>query len=387
MVCMKKYTQRVYRNKATLIRKIPAHMTKKKIVIIGAGPVGCYTAQILKLYGFRPSLVEEHNEIGRPVHCTGLVGKGVFADKRPFPISDSSILNVINGAVIHYDDRSFAIKRADVAYVIDREKFDKELSKGLDITYQNKFIGLEKSRGGYIVETDKGELFGDVVIGADGANSLIRGILNPGINGALHYKGVQFRIKARPRHADMVDVYLKKSSFFWIVPESKHIIRVGTISENPYADLQIFLKEEKINGDILEKFGGVVNIGMCGNTVKDNIAIVGDAALQMKPLTYGGMYFGLKAAAILAQCIKDNRIERYDSLWKKELGFEIKMGLRAREIYNRLNNKELEIIFGLIKKEGSLIEKIGDFENHSRLILEIFQIFIKITMFRKNWDA
>ncbi|MCX5706667.1 MAG: NAD(P)/FAD-dependent oxidoreductase [Candidatus Omnitrophica bacterium] len=345
---------------------------KKRIIIIGAGPIGCYTAQLLKLSGFDPILIEEHQEVGRPVHCTGLVGNKVFDDKKPYGISRGSIINTINGATIYFQDKSFTIQRDRVAYVIDREQFDKELSKGLDILYQNKFLGIEKNRLGYTIETDKDNFSADIVIGADGANSLTRNIVNARQE-VGSYKGVQFRMKLKVKNKDHVEVFLKKSSFFWIVPEVEEVVRIGTISDNPYNDLLSFIKDKKIDGQILEKFGGMVSIGICEQTVKENIALVGDAACQQKPLTYGGVYFGLKSAQILADCIKNDTLDSYDELWKKELALEIKIDLKVREIYNSLNQLELSNLFGLIKEQKALIEKMGDFDSHSQLLLEIIK--------------
>ncbi|MCX5695031.1 MAG: NAD(P)/FAD-dependent oxidoreductase [Candidatus Omnitrophica bacterium] len=341
----------------------------KKIVIIGAGPIGSYTAQLLKLGGYKPLIIEEHAQVGRPLHCTGLVGSRVFADQKVFGFSSSAIVNTINGAVIHYDHHSFAIERKKVAYVLDRERFDKNLSKGLDILYSNRFLGLEKTRAGYIIETDMRDLFADIVIGADGAASVMRKILNLNSNHIYQYKGMQLRIKAKPCHKDMVEVYMKKPFFFWVVPEGDGVVRVGTISDSPYQDLQSFLKDTKIKGKILERFGGLVSLGICPHTVRDNLALVGDAACQLKPLTYGGIYFGLKSAAILASSIKENRLKDYDALWKKELANEIKVGLRARAIYGRLTSKDLKQIFLLLKSHKDFIEQAGDFEQHGRLIL------------------
>jgi flavin-dependent dehydrogenase len=284
------------------------------------------------------------------------------------------VLNIINGAVIHYDNQSFAIKRNNVAYVVDRERFDKELSFGLNIVYANKFLGLERDKNnGYIVDTDKGDYFADLVIGADGANSVTRKILNPANLDVHSFKGVQIRMRSKVKQDDYVRVYLKKDYFIWVVPEGSGIVRVGTISDNPYQDFQSFLKELKIEGDIIEKFGGVVSIGICPNTVKDNIALVGDAACQMKPLTYGGIYFGLKAADILGNCIKLGRLKDYDMLWKKELGFEIKIGLKIKDTYAKLDNDERQKVFKLLKDHKVLLEKFGDFENHSRFMLEIIR--------------
>lgn len=349
------------------------HKMSKKIVIIGAGPIGCYAAQLLKIYGYDPLLIEEHSQIGRPLHCTGLVGHRVFEEKRPFPLPAGPIINTINGAIIHCADQHFAIERKGVAYVIDREKFDKELSGGLRILHENRFLGVEHNGGGYTIETDKDELSADIVIAADGATSTARKLLNKNSDNVIYSKGVQLRIRMKPAYKDFVEVYLKEKHFFWVVPEKEDIVRVGTISENPHKDLQNFLKEIKLKGEILDRFGGIVATGICGTTVSRNMAIVGDAACQLKPISYGGIYFGLKAASILTSCIKDNRLNDYDSLWKKELAFEIKIGLKAREIYNRLDSLEVNEVFRLLKDQKSIIEHIGDFENHSHLILEIFK--------------
>lgn len=347
---------------------------ERKVIIVGAGPVGCYLAQLLKLNGCNPLVIEEHNEIGRPIHCTGLVGSKVFSEKRAFKLPTSSILNVINGAVINYGRQSFTIKRNKVAYVIDRERFDKGLSIGLNIVCSNKFLGLERTKSNkYIVDTDKGEFIADLIIGADGANSITRKILNPSAPELYTYKGFQIRMRMNLKNEDLVRVYMKQDYFIWIVPEGSGIVRIGTISDKPSQDLQSFLKESHIKADIIEKFGGVVSIGMCSNTVKDNLVLVGDAACQVKPLTYGGIYFGLKSADILSNCIVSDRVKDYDYLWKKALGFEIKIGLKIKKAYAKLNKKEVHRLFKLLKDNKSLLEKFADFENHSRFAQEIIK--------------
>ncbi|MBU1125837.1 MAG: NAD(P)/FAD-dependent oxidoreductase, partial [Candidatus Omnitrophica bacterium] len=314
----------------------------KKIIIIGAGPVGCYSAQILKTFGFTPILVEEHREVGRPLHCTGLVGSTLFEEKKPFVITSASIINTINGAVVHCGRQHITIEKKKVAHVIDRERFDKEISRGLDILFENKFLGVERTNGGYSVETDKKELDADIVIGADGADSTVRALVSASKENIPCYRGVQLRMKSKPRYNDFVEVFLRKQSFLWIVPEADGVVRVGIISERPHHDLKSFLQELKLKGEVLDRFGGLVAVGMCRTTVKENIALVGGAACQLKPLTYGGIYFGLKSAAILASCIKENKLSEYDRLWKKELGQEITIGLKARALYNQFETKEIE---------------------------------------------
>jgi geranylgeranyl reductase family protein len=345
---------------------------QKKIVIIGAGPVGCYTAQLLKCYGFNPIIIEEHSQVGRPIHCTGLIGNRLFKEIKSLPVSKSVVINDIDGATIHYNNQSFTLKREAVAYVVDRERFDQELSRGLDIYLEHRFMGLEKDNRGYVVETNRGEFYADIVIGSDGANSAVRKLMNQD-NGVRYCKGLQLRMRTKPRNRNFVEVFLKKASFFWVVPEGEGIVRVGTISNNPYKDIQEFLKTADIKGEVVNQFGGLVSVGICAKTVQDNVALVGGAACQLKPLTYGGVYFGLKAAAILANCIKDDCISQYDLRWKKEFISEIKIGLKASDMYSHLDNKEIGLIFNLLKKQKYFIEKAGDFERHGNLLLQIIK--------------
>src|SRR4030042_230831 len=113
-----------------------------EIVIVGAGPAGCYTAQLLKKYGFKTRIIEEHREVGKPVSCAGLVGRQVF-ENTLLPLSESSIINQINGALVCYRDDNFQINREGVAHVIDREKFDKNLSRGLGVECGQKLIEIK----------------------------------------------------------------------------------------------------------------------------------------------------------------------------------------------------------------------------------------------------
>jgi len=43
------------------------------VVVVGAGPTGCYAARQLARLGYEVLVLEEHTEIGEPVHCTGII--------------------------------------------------------------------------------------------------------------------------------------------------------------------------------------------------------------------------------------------------------------------------------------------------------------------------
>lgn len=346
----------------------------KKVVIIGAGPIGCYLGQLLKEKGLNSVLIEDHKEIGRPIHCAGLVGKKVFAEAK-IPISSNCILNTINGAIINLEKDEFILKKPNVAYVVDRERFDKNLGKDLDILFETKFLGVEKKDGSYLVETDKGDLEADIVVGADGANSSVREFVNG--NHHLEYlKGVQFRMKCKPEFKDLVRVYIEKPYFYWVIPECKNIVRIGTLSKNPYYDLLEFIKKKRIEGEILEKFAGTVPLTHFKTLSRERVFLVGDSASQIKPLTYGGIYMGMRGAEILSECIINENFSEYSYLWAKRFGREARISLRAREIFQKLSEEDIKKIFTFAKKNTRIIEEKGDFENHSSLVWE----------FLRNWS-
>jgi len=355
-----------------------------EIVIVGAGPVGCYTAQLLKKYGFKIRIIEEHREVGKPVRCAGLVGRQVF-ENTLLPLSESSIINQINGALVCYRDDNFQIKREGVAYVIDREKFDKNLSQGLEVEYGKELIEINKEGSGYILKTEVEDIYTDLVVGADGANSRVRKYINFVDNGYAndkkrgyikYYLGVQYRIKVEENLlcSKITQVHLREGIpfFIWVIPEGNNVFRVGVISENAREDLIGFLWDFKIKGEIIGKLAGIIPVGLTKNYYK-NIALVGDAAVQVKPLTGGGIYYGLKSAELLAECIRDNRLDEYDRRLKKKHGREIKFGLKARKLYEEVNEKELKNIFMLFKKNAGIIERAANFENHSAIFIEILK--------------
>ncbi|UCC94679.1 MAG: NAD(P)/FAD-dependent oxidoreductase [Candidatus Omnitrophota bacterium] len=341
-----------------------------ELIIIGSGPIGCYLGQLLKKRGVSPVLIEEHKELGKPIHCAGLVGRKVFEETH-IPLSSDCIINTINGAVIHLEDDVMHIRRKEVAYVIDREKFDKKLGENLTIHFETKFLGLEKEGARYIVETDKGDFEADTVIGADGAKSLVREFVSP--NHMSYLKGVQFRMECKPHYSDMVEVYIEKPHFYWIIPEANNRIRIGVLSQTPYHDLLNFIKERKLEGTILEKFAGMVPLTHFAPISKERIFLIGDSASQLKPLTYGGIYMGMRGAEMLAECIARRDLAAYSPLWTKRFGRELGMALKARELFFRLTDDDVRRIFAFVKKRVAIIEERGDFENHASLVWEFLK--------------
>ncbi|MEA3229305.1 MAG: NAD(P)/FAD-dependent oxidoreductase, partial [archaeon] len=111
--------------------------------------------------------------------------------------------------------------------------------------------------------------------------------------------------------------------------------------------------------------------GLLNTTVSDNIMLLGDAALQVKPFSGGGIIYSFICADIAAKVISDALIENsftakvlaeYDRRWKSHLAEKIKIGLGIRQTLNNLSDTELDTFFSLMSHNRKSIENFGDMD-------------------------
>jgi digeranylgeranylglycerophospholipid reductase len=358
-----------------------------KILIVGAGPVGCYTAQLLKEKGFDTVLLEEHSSLGKPVQCAGIVSSKLLPKTNSL-ISEKAVINRINGFSINSPwVEKFLINIPGIACIINREEFDLNMGKDLDIRLDQRVSYIEKENNCYCVNTVQGETYkADILIGADGPDSIVRNYMLDNYSNSTnnikskikYYFGMQYEIQLYEDYPnisdDSIQVFFDTNIpfFLWIIPESKDKLRVGVVAENAKNILDGFIKSKKIKGKIIEVIAGKIPMGFIP-TYYNNIALVGDAACQIKPLTGGGLSYGIQSARLLADCIEEGHLNKYDQRWKKKFGKEIQFGLKARNIYENLDNKQREKVFSLFKKNSHFIEQAVDFDHHSLLFKEAFK--------------
>lgn len=331
------------------------------IEIIGAGTIGCYLAQQLRDTGIEFRIFEEHPEVGVPKHCTGLVSKNIDElIKTPSKV----ILNKVKGAKL-YSPNGKCIelsKEKYQAYVLDRPLFDKELSKNLDIEFNTHIDKIDKSA--------------KFIVGADGANSTIAKIAGfPSLEKVI--TGVQVEIENEAYDKNFVELYfgekIAPGFFAWIVPTDK-TLKVGLATkENPKRYLSKFINEKFENPEILETYGGIIPLKWREQIVKGNVALVGDAAGQVKATSGGGVYIGMTSAKILSSAIKENNLEFYQKEWEEKIKPELNSALMIRNFLDRLSDNELEKIFEILEDPEikKIILEYGDMDKPRELMKKI----------------
>jgi flavin-dependent dehydrogenase len=112
-------------------------------------------------------------------------------------------------------------------------------------------------------------------------------------------------------------------------------------------------------------------------TYGDRVIAVGDAAGLVKPTTGGGIHYGLLsgvlAAEVLGPALHRDRLtasalSRYERLWRRRLGQEIRVGLAFRRIAARLSDDSIDEIIELARVNGviPLLQEHASFNWHRK---------------------
>ena len=391
------------------------------VVVVGAGPVGSTAARYAALNGAKVLLLEEHQSIGSPVGCTGLLSTRAVAECELKP-SDEFVFNSVRGAFVHAPDgQSLPIDgKQTKAYVVSRKNFDRKLAvmaleEGVELSLRTRAIGFEKGN----LEIGTGEkksypvklrilrngtletISTSVVIGADGVKSRIAsyaGLEKP----ARVLPGIQIEAPYASEDSDFVELFPGSPApgfFAWTVPIDEKISRIGLALEpglaykndrkesSPIYYLEKFLSsnphvKSRYSGGMLDFVVGGIPIGPPERTVSDGVLLVGDAAGQAKPTSAGGIYTGAFAAKIAGKIAAEaalegnnsaQRLSEYDLLWRKGLGKELDIGMRIHDYMGRLEDRQLNDLIGSLNTPSILkiITDHGDMDHPSVLMRKL----------------
>lgn len=370
------------------------------MIVAGAGPAGLMAARGLSAAGRAVLVVEEHERIGYPVHCTGLLGLEAF-DELGLP--RGAIRAVLRRASFHGpDDHPVSVETDRIqAAVIDRGEFDQALARqaaeaGARIASGSRVERLAVNGAGVEVTIRRG---GDRVeraracVLACGATYRFNRALGLGVPAAL-VQSAQVELPF-PR-ARGVDVYLSRElapeGFGWVVPFERGDVswaRVGMMcrdrARSRFAALaRRVWRQRGLDGPLPEPRLKALPLAPTGRTYADRVVAVGDAAGLVKPTTGGGIYYGLLSGAIAAEVLDDclrrdaldhRALRRYESGWKDRLGRDIRAGLAFRRLAARLDDRAVRALLDLARVDGliPLLKDHGDFNWHRRAVIALLR--------------
>jgi geranylgeranyl reductase family protein len=369
------------------------------VIVIGGGPTGSHTARRLAEKGHNVLVLEKNTGAGQKLCCTGIVGQECV---NTFDIDNKVILKHVNSATLRSPSgNTIHVHRPEPqAVILDRSDFDVSMMKraqqaGVEYRFNNRATNVVISRDRASVTVVEGEkeykIPARAIVVASG--------FAPGLNGRLglgEYKdfaiGAQAEVSVK--EVKEVEVYFGNMApgfFAWLVPTEKGRGRAGLLTRAEAGQLlKKWLKQLAAQGkikstDIKISYGGIP-LRPPTRTYGERLLAVGDAAGQVKPTTGGGIYYGLIgaeiAAYVLHQALADNdlsakRLSSYERAWRQKLGGELRTGYWARRFFERLNERQIDQMFRMIKTSGIdealLKAKDVSFDWHSRTIMRLLK--------------
>jgi geranylgeranyl reductase family protein len=156
------------------------------IIIVGAGPSGCATA--LELTNLDPRLANRILLLDKAIFprvklCAGGVIKDADAVLRQLGVQVDLPTSPVHTSKFILPTGCLTFRHPDHFRVIDRKEFDNLLfhnarRRGVVTTDGEELKAITRTSQALIVKTSKNEYRTKIIIGADGSNSSVRGLLN-----------------------------------------------------------------------------------------------------------------------------------------------------------------------------------------------------------------
>lgn len=358
------------------------------VVVAGGSLSGFISAREISKEGHSVTVIEEHDKIGEPEKCDGLVSIDALSSLGIIPNKKTIQNKIIGARFFSPSGKLLDIDSSNLDIVVlNRKKFDIELcdnamNDDTVVEKSTRFINSRLHDDEIIINTSQNQYRCKYFVDAMGISSLMKkqkfGVL----------QAAKYIIKADWFEPNKVDLYFNQSLspgfFTWVIPIHENLAKVGIAGYgiNSFHNLDYFLKDRECT--IMKKIAcPIIVSGPIDHFINNNVISVGDSAGQTKPSTAGGIYSGGIAGLFAGQSIhksletKQDFLFDYERKWSNMFSSEFTSTRLFRKIFNRLENKQLDNIFDILSSSSDFqdsINKIGDFDFHSLTLLQALGI-------------
>lgn len=353
----------------------------KKIIVAGGGHGGIATASILSRNGFDVTVYEKNSRENMGYDWTDIFDPKALA-KAGIPMPDKALFEYKENMTFYSPNEKTPIRQQVPENELEIKMERKEIYNLLiDTAEKNgvKFVYNCNIEGAIIkdnrvagIKTDKGEIFGDLIIDACGCESPVRISLPE-----------EFGIEKHPDKNEKFFVYrafynkgtekpVEDKYKVCLLPEGK--LGIGWVAtEEEYTDLLIgrfepfdteevertaefFRGRNESLGTEVVRGGQFVEIPVRQSLslmVANGYAAIGDSAFMTVPIIGSGIANSLRAAPLLAKTVMEDRAESYtaEALWQYQYKFYKNLGsglaplAAVKLLLTRITPQQLDYIF------------------------------------------
>ncbi len=361
-------------------------------VVVGGGPAGLYCALLLAEEGFDVAVVEEHESLGVPTHCTGIVSDELSG---LFKVPESLVLSrPTRCLVVAATGETFPFSSADEGIaVIDRGEFDWQLGAAAQRAGAEIKCGVRVEQLWSLAShvrllmSDGCVMRARTCVLACGVGYRLHRQLGLGLPSLfLHSAQVEIDID---KPDSLVEVHLGRRTapegFAWVVPIRRGDsarAKVGIMMRGDAAShLERLLSDRELgNGGVSTgPTRRLIPLAPVSPTYSDRVLTVGDAAGLTKPTTGGGIFYSLLssrlAAETLAEALRDDRVSGrdlglYEARWRLQLGSQLRISSYLRRLFTKLSDPEIRLLLEALMANDiqRVIRRTARFNWHGDLI-------------------
>ncbi len=367
------------------------------VLIVGAGPAGNIAALESARRGLSVGVVDYRRRIGDKL-CTGVIGVECAAR---FPVPPELIRRDSRSAIIHSPaGRQYRVGRPDPqALVVDRVGYINSIAESARKLGVDYHIGY---RADDVLRTTDGmRVFAhdrDTESSFEGRLLLIAAGFGPAFTSTIglrngsshdHLAGAQFSVATRG--VEETEVFsgseVAPGSFGWLVPTRNDEALLGVISRRrPATYLRRLMDRLSSGGAVVGRLSDERRWGIplkpLSKTFCDRVLMLGDAAGFTKPTTGGGIFYAMLSGLFAAETceaaldsgdLSEEGLKSYQERWKREFGPELRMGYFARQIYEALDDAQIERVMEVFLSEDVQSELVKSpefsFDRHGATIM------------------
>ncbi len=321
-----------------------------KVAVVGAGPAGARAAELLSRRGADVVLLDPKAPWEKP--CGGGLTESAFLDVPELRELESLARPVTDVRLETDVDHGFTLPltrpiRVVSRLVLARWQLDRARAAGA-AHLPERVRSIRRRVGAWVLETDERTVQSDLLVGADGAASLVRRVATPGFDVELAPTRVSFVPGAGPTPESIFLRFLPHvAGYVWDFPRPDHrSVGVGIHGgqwRRPRMDAAIdeFRRAAEACGcpdEDATRAGAVIGTAQLGHgdftrIAGDDFALLGDAAGFADPATGEGIRNALRSGELLASAwAGDGTFSGYPALARRAFGREFEVSRILRRI-------------------------------------------------------